>query len=83
MSHLYLKSRLGIINFSDRIKIVTDGPNDGGIDAFYIDARANVIHLLQAKFRANSENFETEQMSAYDLLKMDVSRITKGQKKDE
>lgn len=83
MSHLYLKSRLGIINFSDRIKIVTDGPNDGGIDAFYIDARAKVIHLLQAKFRANSENFETEQMSAYDLLKMDVSRITKGQKKDE
>jgi hypothetical protein len=81
--HLFLKARFGITTFRDRLKWVTDGPHDGGIDAFYIDERNKFIYLLQSKFRATSNNFVSNNMSADDLLKMDVSRILKGEKKDE
>ncbi|GAA4028615.1 hypothetical protein GCM10022212_28420 [Actimicrobium antarcticum] len=35
--HLFLKARFGITEFEERLKLITDGPYDGGIDAFYID----------------------------------------------
>jgi hypothetical protein len=38
---------------------------------------------LQSKFRATSKNFSTTNMSASDLLKMEVSRILKGETHDE
>lgn len=55
--HLYLKTRFGLVSFSDREMYVTDGPYDGGIDAFYIDGNTKRIHVLQAKFRATAKNF--------------------------
>lgn len=80
--HLFLKARFGITEFKDRIKRITDGPHDGGIDAFYIDEKNKRIYLLQSKFRATPGNFVSSNMSADDLLRMDVSRILKGEKKD-
>jgi hypothetical protein len=81
--HLFLKARFGVADFGDRIKYVTDGPNDGGIDAFYIDKINKKIYLLQSKFRANVGNFVASNMSADDLLRMDVKNILKGVTKDE
>ena len=81
--HLFLKARFGLTRFEDREKLVTDGQHDGGIDAYYIDRREKLIYVLQSKFRATAENFVSSNMSSSDLLKMDVSRILHGEKKDE
>lgn len=81
--HLYLKARFGLTSFEDREKYITDDPHDGGIDAFYIDESSKKIHILQAKFRASSKNFSDTEISAQELLKMEVKRITKGEKQSE
>jgi hypothetical protein len=81
--HLFLKARFGLVRFADRESFVTDGPYDGGIDAYYIDQRNKRIYLLQSKFRATAGNFVSNNMTASDLLKMEVSRILKGEKRDE
>ena len=81
--HLFLKARFGLTHFEDRERLVTDGPQDGGIDADYIDRREKLIYVLQSKFRATATNFVSSNMSATDLLKMDVSRILHGEKNDE
>jgi hypothetical protein len=81
--HLFLKARFGLVRFSDREAYVTDGANDGGIDAYYIEQKIKTIYVLQSKFRATSGNFVSKNMSPSDLLKMDVSRILKGEKFQE
>ena len=82
--HLFLKAKYGIVDFNDREKYITDGSHDGGIDAYFIDSRSKQISILQAKFRASAGNFASSEMSASDLLKMDVSRILKnGDTRDE
>jgi hypothetical protein len=81
--HLFLKARFGLVHFADRENFVTDGPHDGGIDAYYIDQKNKRIYLLQSKFRATAGNFVATNMTAADLLKMDVGRILKGMKNDE
>lgn len=82
--HLYLKAKFGVIDFDEREWFVTDGPGDGGIDAYYIDVRTKQIHILQSKFRASAENFSSSEITPYDILKMEVVRILKhGAKKDE
>jgi len=81
--HLFLKAKFGIARFDAREKLVTDGPQDGGVDAFYIDTKTKNIYLLQSKFRATASNFVSSNMSVDDLLKMQVGRILKGEKLDE
>jgi hypothetical protein len=81
--HLFLKAKFGLIEFADREELVTDGKQDGGIDAYYIDRKNKLIYVLQSKFRATAQNFTTTNMTAGDLLKMDVQRILHGDKKDE
>lgn len=82
--HLYLKARFGLTSFELREKFVTDGPFDGGIDAFYIDKKTKIIHILQSKFRASASNYTDVEITAKELLKMDVVRIVKdGMQKDE
>lgn len=81
--HLFLKSKFGISSFDLREMLVTDGPHDGGVDAFYIDKKLKNIYFLQSKFRATAANFVSSNMSVDDLLKMQVGRILKGEKFDE
>src|SRR6266498_968440 len=57
--HLFLKARFGLLRFSDREALVTDGTNDGGVDAYYIDQKGKTIFILQSKFRATSTNFSS------------------------
>lgn len=81
--HLFLKARFGIVKFPEREKFITDGKFDGGIDAFFIDQKNKHIYVLQSKFRASAGNFVSNNMNAEDLIKMDVKKILKGEKKDE
>lgn len=80
--HLLLKVKFGVIEFLDRHKLITEGPNDGGLDAYFIDRDRKKIFLIQSKFRTTSSNFEKKSMHADDLVKMEVTRITKGDETD-
>lgn len=81
--HLYLKVSFGLLEFKDREKFITDGKQDGGIDAYYIDALNKKIILVQSKFRASADNYENKEITLSELLKMDVDRISEGETTDE
>lgn len=50
-SHLLLKYRFDV-NYADQIGLVTDGPNDGGIDFLYYDEEDAKVVLCQSKYTA-------------------------------
>ena len=80
--HLYLKVKCGIVNFKERHKLITDGPYDGGIDAYYIDERNKKLYLLQSKFRINEQNFQVKTITAGELVRMEIKRILRGEETD-
>lgn len=80
--HLLLKVRFGVFDFLDRHKLITDGSQDGGLDAYFIDEERKKLYLIQSKFRNTPDNFEGKKINANDLIKMEVSRITKGDPDD-
>lgn len=81
--HLYLKVMHGLIDFKEREHFITDGPNDGGIDGYYIDREKRTVSIIQSKFRGSGKNFEQKEITLNELLSMDVGRITDGDKTDE
>jgi hypothetical protein len=81
--HLFLKVRFGLLGFLDREQYITEGTQDGGVDAYYIDRDNKKAYFIQAKFRTSRENFDTKNIDLEDLLKMDVARITEGEAVDE
>ncbi len=80
--HLLLKVKFGKIDFLERHKLITDGSQDGGVDAYFIDSEQKKIYFIQSKFRTNHENFENKSMDSEDLIKMEITRITKGVRED-
>ena len=80
--HLLLKVKFGITDFLKRHQHITDGPQDGGLDAFYIDEERKRLYLIQSKFRNNSHNFNNKSISTDELIRIEVSRITKGFEED-
>lgn len=81
--HLFLKVSFGLLTFKERVKYLTDGSYDGGIDAYYIDQDNKKVYLIQSKFRNNSKNFENKSIELSELLKMDIERVTDGETHDE
>jgi len=81
--HLFLKVKLGLLEFSDREEVITDGPYDGGVDAYYIDQEKSRIYFIQSKFRSNAHNFEEKEISLNEIIKMEVARILDGETADE
>lgn len=81
--HLFLMVKYGIFDFNEREKLLTDGINDGGIDAYYIDNERKIINIIQAKFRTNKQNFESKEIEMNELRKMEINRILDGEKKSE
>ncbi|QOL32298.1 AIPR family protein [Bifidobacterium eulemuris] len=74
--HLLLKARFGIQTFEDREKCITDGTQDGGIDAYYISHEERVIYLIQSKFRNTEKNFDGGKDISYeDLASMSIREI--------
>ncbi|EOX1541378.1 AIPR family protein [Vibrio cholerae] len=77
--HLYLMAKFGMLDFLERESLILDGPGDGGIDAYYIDADSKSINIIQSKFRHNKKNFESKEIEIDELLKMDITRILEGE----
>lgn len=81
--HLFLKVKFGLLDFMDREHFITDNPGDGGVDAYYIDRDMKKVLFIQSKFRTTEQNFRESEITAEELLQMDVSRITEGETHDE
>jgi hypothetical protein len=81
--HLFLKVQFGIFDFKERENYITDGANDGGIDAYYIDQVSRKIYFIQSKFRTTEATFDKKLMDADEIIRMDVDRIAKGKLTDE
>jgi len=81
--HLFLKVRFGLLDFKERESYVTDGADDGGIDAYYIEAESKTVYLIQSKFRTNSGNFESKQIKLEEILKIDADRVSTGETTNE
>ncbi len=80
--HLYLKVKFGMASFTERQDFITDGTQDGGVDAYHIDQENKKISLIQSKFRTTKDNFEKKKITANNLVTMEVQRILKGEDKD-
>jgi hypothetical protein len=80
--HLLLKVKFGLTAFLERHEYITDGSQDGGIDAYFIDPENKKIFFIQSKFRTTSNGFTHKSMTASDLVRMEISRITKGESTD-
>ena len=76
--HLLLKVKFGVSDFIERHQQITDGTGDGGLDAFHIDTDRKKLYLIQSKLGNTSTNFEGKNIDPFDLLKVEVTRITKG-----
>ncbi len=80
--HLFLKVKFGMTSFVERQDFITEGTQDGGVDAYYIDRENKKISLIQSKFRTTKNNFEKKKITANDLVSMEIQRILKGEKED-
>lgn len=80
--HLFLKVRFALSDFTKRHEHICDGSQDGGVDGYFIDTEARCITLIQSKFRTTERNFEGKSIEVDELLKMEVGRISRGEKVD-
>jgi len=80
--HLLLKVKFGITNFLERHQHITDGTQDGGLDAYFIDDEINRVYLIQSKFRNNAKNFINKSIGTNELIRIEVARITQGYEDD-
>ncbi len=76
--HLFLKVKFGLLNFNEREKYITEGTDDAGIDAYFIDRELKIIYFIQSKFRTNKHNFEEKKIEIEELLSMEVDRVLAG-----
>jgi hypothetical protein len=81
--HLFLKVKFGLVDFREREQFITDDPQDGGIDGYYVDEERKRIYLIQSKFRTTEVNFTEKEILFAELLQMDIDRITRGEETDE
>ena len=77
--HLFLKAKFGLLTFAEREAYITDGADDGGIDAYYIDKDSKKVYFIQSKFRNSDVNFVEKPISYEELLSMDVERVSGGE----
>jgi AIPR protein len=80
--HLYLAATYGILDFEERELTITDGSNDGGIDAYHIDIENKILDIIQSKFRVGSSNFESKNISPEEILSIDLDRILNGHREN-
>jgi len=80
--HLLLWVKFGIDTFAQRSQFITDGPSDGGLDAYFISQQERIVYLIQSKFKKTDKGFATESISTTDLVRMELERILQGQTYD-
>ena len=81
--HLFLKVTFGLLDFNERENFITDGSQDGGIDAYYIDKENKEVTFVQSKFRTSEQNYENKTISLDELMVMDIDRVLAGETVDE
>lgn len=81
--HLFLKVKFGLLDFEQREHFITDGTHDGGIDGYFISSEERMIYFIQSKFRTNSKNFTSKDITLSEILSMDTHEITEGNEKNE
>src|SRR6185437_6477607 len=77
-----LKVYFGLLTFAERDEWITEGTEDGGVDAYFIDLDRRILYFVQSKFRQTEANFEERHVSAEDLLMMDIDRMIQGHRED-
>lgn len=75
--HLFLLVKFGLADFEQRHSHITDGSDDGGVDAYYFDEPRKMLYLFQSKFR--SDGASRSDIIAEDLVKMEIRRILSGE----
>ena len=80
--HLLLNVRFGLLEFPERADRITDGPQDGGVDAYFIDKENKKIFFIQSKFRTSAQGFANKKILANDLITMEIKNIITGKKID-
>jgi hypothetical protein len=80
--HLFLLVKFGIEKFEARSLHICDGPQDGGLDAYYISEELKTVFLIQSKFKNTGKSFEGQEIPSSDLVKMELDRILIGQSTD-
>lgn len=76
--HLFLLIKFGLQDFKTRHDYITDGPGDGGVDAYYIDTNRRVIYLIQSKYRIDEGNYENKEISSAEIASMELKSILDG-----
>jgi len=74
--HLFLFVKFGVSDFETRHDLITDGPDDGGVDAYYFYERRKILYLIQSKF--SETNASRRGISADELIKMEIGTILRG-----
>lgn len=77
--HLFLRVRFGILDFDIAEKQITDGTNDGGLDAYHIDTEKKVIYLIQSKYKTTSDGYLNSDVDWREFFKMELDRIVRGE----
>ncbi|MHA1279806.1 MAG: AIPR family protein [Candidatus Helarchaeota archaeon] len=80
--HLFLWVKFGLQDFDTRQEFICDGKFDGGLDAYYFDHDNLTIYLIQSKFRNSDSNFRGKNISADELVKMEIGNILTGENED-
>lgn len=82
--HLLLKARFGLRTFAERDELITDGGDDGGVDAYYISHEQHVVYFIQSKFRNTECNFDGgTDISVEDLASMQLREIITPRETDD
>lgn len=81
--HLFLKVKFGLLDFNEREKYITDDPQDGGVDGYFIDEEYKKVYFIQSKFRMTEKNFNVKDILFSELLQMEVDRMVDGKDTDE
>lgn len=80
--HLFLQVKFGLSSFEERHRLITDGEQDGGLDAYFISDQQKNVFLIQSKFKNSGAGFAGESIPASDLVRMELERILHGHHKD-
>lgn len=77
--HLFLRVRFGILDFNIVESQITDGTNDGGLDAYHIDEEKKIIYLIQSKYKVTPEGYLNNDVDWREFFKMELDRIVRGE----
>ncbi|MBU1132482.1 AIPR family protein [Patescibacteria group bacterium] len=77
--HLFLRVHFGLLDFNIAEDQITDGTDDGGLDAYHIDAEKKTIYLIQSKYKTTPEGYLNNDVDWREFFKMELDRIVQGE----